>query len=557
MKPRSGKNALELMEEAAHLLRLAPAGTLACYGLGTLPFALGFLFFWGDMSRSAFAFERVGLSALGMAVLYAWMKCWQAVFLQRLKAQLRGEPAPVWTWDRLARLVCAQMAIQPTGLIAVPVATVSVLPLGWVLAFYHGVSVEGDGRRGVGETIQRSLRQAALWPAQNHAGLLTIWLFWIYLWANVVMALMIGPWFLQTFLGMKTFFLMSLYHMGNSTYLAATVMLTYVCLNPLVKTVYLLRCFYGESQHTGEDLKADLRRAIRARGWMTAMLIGWLLMAGPLVVSATDSTPASPEQRVAVAGGGRVFQADDLDRSIERTLQRREYTWRLPREGGPKADADKNLIEQALDEMVAQIARVKTFIHESVRKLVKWLRGLFKPKLPPMDLSSGNAQPWAVVMRVLTTLLLAVLAGVLVWTLWRAWKRRTPPVEVIGEAVISLPDVADENVLADQLPSESWLRQARELMERGELRLAVRALYLSSLSLLAQRELIRIARFKSNREYERELKRRARDRSDLHGAFGSSISIFENVWYGMHEVTADAIEQFNLNLERIRTDASR
>ena len=43
------------------------------------------------------------------------------------------------------------------------------------------------------------------------------------------------------------------------TFLAALAGLTYLCLNPLVKAVYALRCFYGRAIESGQDLKAELR----------------------------------------------------------------------------------------------------------------------------------------------------------------------------------------------------------------------------------------------------------------------------------------------------------
>ena len=69
MKPaqrrKQGRPALDLIEEAVHLLRTAPAGALAAYYLGALPFVLGLLFFWADMSTSAFARRHVAEAALG------------------------------------------------------------------------------------------------------------------------------------------------------------------------------------------------------------------------------------------------------------------------------------------------------------------------------------------------------------------------------------------------------------------------------------------------------------------------------------------------------------
>ncbi len=86
-----GKGAIEILEEAVHLLRMAPASLLAVYYVGSLPFVLGLLYFWADMSRSAFAARHCVEASLALAFLYLWMKSWQAVFASRLKARLAGD----------------------------------------------------------------------------------------------------------------------------------------------------------------------------------------------------------------------------------------------------------------------------------------------------------------------------------------------------------------------------------------------------------------------------------------------------------------------------------
>jgi len=52
----------------------------------------------------------------------------------------------------------------------------------------------------------------------------------------------------------------------------------------------------------------------------------------------------------------------------------------------------------------------------------------------------------------------------------------------VSEAIFPVPDLADENIRADQLPEDGWTKLARELLERGEFRLAMRAFYLASLA---------------------------------------------------------------------------
>ena len=97
------------------------------------------------------------------------------------------------------------------------------------------------------------------------------------------------------------------------------------------------------------------------------------------------------------------------------------------------------------------------------------------------------------------------------------------------------------------------MQLAREHAARGELVLALRAAWLAGLAHLGQRELLRLARHKSNRDYDRELRRRARSQADLVAAFGENLNAVERAWYGRHAVTPDDFTTFTGNLERIRT----
>jgi hypothetical protein len=148
--------------------------------------------------------------------------------------------------------------------------------------------------------------------------------------------------------------------------------------------------------------------------------------------------------------------------------------------------------------------------------------------------------------------LISVLAGVLGVLIFRARRRRRRSELVLAEPVAARPDLTDENVAADQLPEDGWLNMAREMMEQGNLLLALRALYLASLAHLAAREMITIAIFKSNREYESELRRRARALPEVQNAFSQNVAAFDRAWYGLHEVTRDALQEFETNLGRIR-----
>ena len=92
---------------------------------------------------------------------------------------------------------------------------------------------------------------------------------------------------------------------------------------------------------------------------------------------------------------------------------------------------------------------------------------------------------------------------------------------------------------------------ADRFVSAGDLRLALRALYLGTLALLNHRGFLTIHACKSNRDYERELRRRARN-GELSGVFHSNIRSFEQSWYGFHEVTDAQLLDYRENLTRLR-----
>ena len=60
--------------------------------------------------------------------------------------------------------------------------------------------------------------------------------------------------------------------MFNTTFFAVSVACAYLCVNPLTKAVYVLRCFYGESLSSGDDLRLGIRRAAGIVAAMVALM---------------------------------------------------------------------------------------------------------------------------------------------------------------------------------------------------------------------------------------------------------------------------------------------
>src|SRR5690348_8414106 len=104
----AGRNGLDLVEEAMHLVREASATTLAVYYAGAIPFVLALLYFLADMSHSPFASPHLAEASLIVAVLFVGMKFAQSLFTRRLRAQLADEAMPRWRFQQSARVLLTQ-----------------------------------------------------------------------------------------------------------------------------------------------------------------------------------------------------------------------------------------------------------------------------------------------------------------------------------------------------------------------------------------------------------------------------------------------------------------
>ena len=532
---RSGRPASDLIEEAVRLLRAAPPTAWLAYFAGTVPGMLGALYFISDMSRSAYAAERLVQSSVAMGTVWLWMKCCQAVFTCRLRAELLLLDPPRWTPARLARLAVAQIALQPIGLIVRPLALVLTLPYIWTATFFQNITVLGDGEHGgLWMLCRRAFAQCLRWPLQAHLATALLTVFGFFVWLNIVIAMFLAPQLGKMFSGIETQFTQHPFGLVNPTFFAAAFAALYLCLDPLRKAVNVLRCFYGSSLRTGADLEVQLKAVRRT----AALAAGVLLFLGTLApVPAHAAMREEPK-----------VSSTELSQSLDDVLERREYAWRAPRDLTAQVE-DKSWFGKLRKDFGAWVEgtvnKTKRWFGRMMRKAADWL---FPDKeFSPRD--SSGIMSWFSNVRVITILLLIVAAIVLIVLITR---RRLPIKAAQAEPVAPLPDLNEEHVTADQLPEDGWLALARDLMQSGQLRLALRASYLASLAHLGHRDFIRLARHKSNHDYDRELQRRARANTELLTAFDRNLTAFERAWYGEHPVTPETLGDFSQNLERIR-----
>ena len=82
-------------------------------------------------------------------------------------------------------------------------------------------------------------------------------------------------------------------------------------------------------------------------------------------------------------------------------------------------------------------------------------------------------------------------------------------------------------------------------------RLALRAAYLANLALLGSAGLVAISRFKSNRDYEREVRLRSRS-AEITSLLKTNREVFESAWYGDEAKSRADVEEMQRNLTRMR-----
>lgn len=299
------------IDEAFHVARSLPLRAWFFFYAGSFPFVLGFLYFWSEMSQGAQGKEILPVASLGLTLLYGWMKAWQSAFGAEVWASASRRPPKRRAWGETVRMALYQCILQPVGLVLLPVSVILMFPFAWVYAFFQNACVIPLEEKGsLKELTKRSWEMAKLWPKQNH---LSIWLlspvlmiltvlligfsvfalrilseqnraiffagFGFYLVVSVIMAglcnpfgvvvalnigfaIFGGPMLLKILFDIETPFTMGHGSLLHSTFFVITSGLTYLCLDPLVKVVYVLRCYHGDSLQSGADLLAELK-AIR------------------------------------------------------------------------------------------------------------------------------------------------------------------------------------------------------------------------------------------------------------------------------------------------------
>jgi hypothetical protein len=544
----AGQPSLTLVEEATHLLKQLPLSAWLGYVVGTAPFVAYLFYFWSDMSRSSNAMNRVAESSLLLSLLYGWMKTWHAVFCGRMMAILEArenDEASAMSGKGWLKLVGGQVLIHATMPVVLLLSLLAMLPFAWVYAFYHNVSAlawghfqkEGTAR----ELMGLAVAQAHLAPLQNHLLISIIAAAGLLVYVNSFSALATVLILSKSITGTENAFSANPFLFMSSAFQMLLIGISYLVMNPLVKAVYALRCFYGVSRRTGADMTATVRRWSRSKAAGMGRVLMMALLVMPMVGMHAEQVTEPAE-------------ASRLEESIRQVLQGNEYQWRMPRDAGGLSESQDSWIGSVLKWITTEINEAFESIGKMIGDLFDWL---FRrdPSFDRSEKGQGGSEWMWWMPRLLWGMVIALVIG-LGWMMYRHWKQARQTVQVESEDGPVEVNLEAENVVASQLPEDEWRRLAREKATAGDLRLALRALFLATLAHLGEKRLLTIQASKSNGDYVRELGWRARGRGELHEGFQAQVRMFDQVWYGWHDVGEDLMAKFEEQHERITSHAS-
>ncbi len=583
--------ALGVMEEALFLLQHTPLPVFARYYLGTVPFATGAVLFWAHMSQSAFAEQDLALGALVLTLLFVWMKTGQAIFARDLRSCLFQTPREHWGLRRTIRAAIRQTILHAPLVVFYPFVVPLFFVWPWVHGTYQNLTVLEEGKPGsLRAAVREALKECRRWPGQHPLilwiaspgvfvlvasmmlvltpvlngmrpggqvnelaafffGVLAVLFMLCLSPTSCLVALNVTGLSFAAFslgkglTGMDASLLTMPGALFNTTGFALLVAVVFLVMDPVTKAVYVVRTHYGRALHTGEDLLLRLRRA--TRNLSPVLCAGLALLAWALLCVPASAQEAVSEKTITIP-------AATLQEAIGRESGKPLYTWRLPY--GRRPVSEENWFARTVVRPLARFLEwakdVMRYFLDQLKALLDWI---FDRNMPP---APGAPLSFRGMVRALLIALAVVLVIVLVYFLYRTWRTRNRETRTIAEVVPVIPDLEDDDTPADALAENEWVQLAREMVSKGDFRLAARALFLALLSRLAEGGYVTIARHKSNLDYALELRSRAlSEDAPVERAFRDSTRVFESVWYGDHEARREHVDFLWRHQERLRNHA--
>jgi len=266
-----------------------------------------------------------------------------------------------------------------------------------------------------------------------------------------------------------------------------------------------------------------------------------------------DGHPASaPVPAASVSHFHSDPTAEKLNQAIESTLRKDEFSWRLPR---PETNTEHDgIILRTFRSFLHFLKDSTAGIFKVIGKFFKWLLEREKKDSSTSDHSFGFGNiPWRALAWVF---IITILLGLL-YLLIQFFRNSpaTSDLQSVDATPVRTVDLEAEDVRADDLPEDSWLKLAQELATVENFAWPCAP----STSRLFP-SLPKMNSSGSLRQVQSRLSpgndRRLRGDTAAIGFFRQNINLFEASWYGTHDVTSAILDNMRINHQQVRSHAT-
>jgi len=554
---RNRLNALEALERGFALFKSTFAWEAWRYYSGAAPLVLCFIPMWvvnGQIRLSDGALLAEAALLTGAYLLRAWSV---ASYMQRVRERAFGVPgpAPEGASAQLAaigRLLAWKIVLSSAALVGLT----TIAGATWCYSACQFASLEaredGAKRHSLGGCIALSSQ----WFGGGLLLLLMMLPLWIAVWLNGLIVALLVPQLLHSIFGVNTLLstpmgMFALFR--SSAFWLSLIAGAWLALDPIVKCSFVVVYQHLQSRREGDDLRgllASLPREHQKKAQMIAstaaggrVATGALVVLAAILAGASQTATAGATQASltrssteTLGASAREARIQKLRQALDAESERATYRWHDAEHPSPPTWFDKLLVK-----IGHSIEHAWNAFWNFLRKL--WPRGL--------NLSLGNEKRgWQLKdLRLWLSLIAIFTLAVGALLFWLRRRREAGKLSVLV-ATAPMPDLSD--AAASERSENEWFALAERLEGEGDLRLALRAVYLGLLAGLAQREWLTIRRDRTNREYIDEFTRRWRRRPqaaiearvEIPEKLRSSLRLFDRVWYGSHALTPVAVAAY-------------
>lgn len=524
----------DILSEAFTLLKSTSQDLWFIYCIGTFPFLVSLMYFVTDMSYSISSNHELLFRSVIMSIAFIWMKGCQALFAAGLYEQ-RTLSKIEYQW-RDIRIWFAQGIIQVWSWPVLIIASLLMLPFAWCCAFFQNAAV--FSKQPLSKLIKTSMEQTQWCPGQNHALIAYISIFSLFIFLNIATSIYFVFYIAEVFFNIESDFSLSISTIFNTTYIFVCLALSFLVIDPLIRAVYAVRCFYSMSTKTGLDLKVRLK-SISALSLYLLLLIPNFGSYADEKVQQNQLTP--------------IWQ-----NSLQKAKQQPYYRWRRPKVDQAQEDSESWSI-WIVKKTFEWANSIGQSFKKPMKKFFKWLGSWFEGR-SPKNTSSESSFSWSDSVQIISWFFLCILSvGLLIIIIkhYRLSKRSNIKSPTLAQNVTS-SDLERDDWIDISTDSQRWKELAEQCAKAKDWKKAIRAYFLYALSNLSEHQWIELRKTKSNRDYKSELQSRLNIYKVPIDDFGYLIHQYESAWFSYQECseskllqTRQSITQFFSHLPEI------